>query len=121
MRKHNQLLLKSWHTNSRTPTHQNHNKQRHLHPRRQIYDHRHLKFVYQHSHETLRIPQTTDMQHPRRNRKSVQSTREVNIRRKCICGYPKGMYGLPQAGLIVKKLLKRLSAKHKYTQSRIVP
>ena len=34
---------------------------------------------------------------------------------------PKGMYGLPHAGLIANKLLKKRLAKHEYTQSKIVP
>ena len=33
----------------------------------------------------------------------------------------KGMYGLPQAGLIANKLLKKRLNKHGYRQSRIVP
>ena len=33
----------------------------------------------------------------------------------------KDMYGLPQSVLIINELLKKRLAKHKYTQSKIVP
>ena len=33
----------------------------------------------------------------------------------------KGMYGLPQAGLIEKKLLEKRLVKHEYTQIKLVP
>ena len=33
----------------------------------------------------------------------------------------KGMYGLPQARLTVKELLKKRLAKHEYSQSKLVP
>ena len=33
----------------------------------------------------------------------------------------KGMYGLPQAGLLAQELLQKRLAKHEYHQSEIIP
>ena len=88
-RKQNQLLWKSWYTYSQSSAHQNHAKQRYLHPRRQIHDHRHLKYISQYSHDTLQISQTKYMWHPRRNHTTVQPTREGSTRPQHIRGNPK--------------------------------
>ena len=45
----------------------------------------------------------------------------VDDDRYAYCEITKGMYGLPQAGIIAQELLAELLAKHGYHQSKIIP
>ena len=117
----NQLPQSRGNTNSRNADLQNFIQQCGINNGSKVHDNWHFKFLPQLPAPASRIHQNQDQWHPTRNYQGIQTLRKSHIKQPHLHQGFKGMYGLPQTGLIANKLLEKQLSKQGYWKSKLVP
>ena len=79
------------------------------------------EFLPEHAHGALRVHEDPTFPHTGRNHNRIFFKNKVHRDGAIYIEIRKGMYGLPQAGMLANKLLKRRLAKHGYYEVRHTP
>ncbi len=109
------------HTNSGYDPIQDPRQQHTIHPKCKMHHDGHKRLLLANTNEESGIHETQNLWHPRRSHPTLQFDVVSNIHDGYVyCKITRGMYGLPQSGIIAQELLKKRLPEYGYHQSKII-